>query len=112
MKAILAVLVIALMVGGGCLGMEDAFGCYPPCHASLDEDWVPECSAKAPVCTLDYRLGDACLKYVHCEREIGGCKARVDPEYCGCISCYRECAKTTNVTNIIEYCDNLCLGES
>lgn len=106
--AMFAILAFALFVSFGCLGGNDSGDCSPPCHVSLDDGWTPACSAGQTMCTMEYRLGDACLGYVSCAKENGACAARIDPRFYPCVSCYRACMNASPGQDIFTYCENLC----
>lgn len=111
MRLILSLLIVILL--SGCLRFPhdvDA-GCLRPCHIYLESNEPPSCiSSDEPIaCTLEYRLGDACLRYVGCEKVNGTCATTLDPRFDGCISCYRQCiAEGDTSAETFETCENLC----
>lgn len=106
MKKLIFLFAIAILLAG-CIQQPKTSS--PPCHIDLGFDYEstpPSCSENNLVCTLEYRAGDICLKYITCEAEN---KTIIDQKFYGCISCYEDCALNENKT--IEECDLLC-GES
>jgi len=81
-------------------------GCYKQCHINLNN---PEfsCAAQAepPICTMEYRAGDACLQYAHCGTVNGECQSILESEFYDCISCYQWCM---NTTADIDSCEKEC----
>jgi len=56
------------------------------------------CGANAPeVCTMEYRLGDKCRQYAHCETGGGTCRLVTTIQFDTCKSCVEACEnQTTN----------------
>jgi hypothetical protein len=85
--------------------------CGLPCHVNLNKNYTAEelsCVTEEYMCTLEYRTGDACLKYLDCKMTGNTCKMEVSPSFYQCLSCYRDCVKTTNWTDAISQCDKKC----
>lgn len=57
------------------------------CHG-LDLACVPN---PPDVCTTEYKLGDRCRKYVHCESSGGSCALVKDAGFNTCKTCVEKC---------------------
>jgi hypothetical protein len=70
--------------------------CSKPCHIYIKTinytDNPPTCiaSSEPQLCTLEYRSGDICLKYIECSLENKACKTTLDPKFDECISCFED----------------------
>jgi len=109
----LAVPLLFLFLLSGCLRFPHDVdsGCSRPCHIYLESNETPSCiSSDGPIaCTLEYRLGDACLRYVGCDNSDGTCATTLDPRFDGCISCYRQCiAEDDGSVEGFDRCENRC----
>lgn len=75
---------------------NDTQVCSKPCHiyiGSVDYSAEPvSCiSSSGPlICTMEYRSGDVCLRYVNCTAESGSCKTTEDPKFMECITCFED----------------------
>lgn len=84
--------------------------CSKPCHIYIRTTNYTEnpiscvASTEPMICTLEYRSGDICLKYVQCELENKTCQTTVDPKFDECISCFED-AVLHNLTTVSE-CEN------
>jgi len=126
-----------LLISFGCVSQQDDlderghyvkvapnqsdFGdCQKPCHIDLGnyegerpyyED-APFCRRypydKPRICTLDYKLGDACLMYLDYEEVNGECRTLIDPRFNDCISCFKKCVDETEDKDQFQRCENLC----
>jgi|GEM_PF-1298768 len=116
-KYVFAVFAVMLMLG--CVSAPEEppenitppKGCYSPCHVDLASEKPPSCiSSEGPVaCTLEFRLGDACLSHVHCDMSGGECETIIDPDFEGCISCYRTCIEgVPEGGDVFTVCDQVC----
>jgi hypothetical protein len=120
MRIVVLGMLFFVLIGTGCIvapeipGLPDAVAsgaCYKPCHIYLNPDEPPGCyEASLPgTCTLEYRLGDACLKYLSCKNVGGQCEAELDPRFHTCISCYRLCTEMMNGSvDTFRNCELLC----
>ena len=69
--------------------------CFKPCHIEIGTDYTanpPVCFADVLACTMEYRAGDVCLKYVNCEVREDGCGTTIDPKFSQCITCFEDAA--------------------
>lgn len=57
------------------------------CHG-LDLACVPN---PPGICTTEYKLGDRCRKYVHCENSGGSCTLVKDTGFSTCKTCVEAC---------------------
>jgi len=62
---------------------------FTTCHGS---DLA--CGTNAPqICTDEYRIGDKCRQYAHCDTSGGSCTLVTDnPKYINCKACAEHCA--------------------
>jgi hypothetical protein len=52
------------------------------------------CGAGAPdFCTMEYRLGDKCRQFAHCENSAGTCRLVTSPAFDTCRACAEACEK-------------------
>lgn len=78
--------------------------CNKPCHIYIGTTNYTEnpisciASTEPMICTMEYRSGDICLKFVQCELD-SQCKTTVDPKFDECISCF-EGALLKNLTTV------------
>jgi hypothetical protein len=78
--------------------------CNRPCHIYIGttnySENPPECmGSEGPLmCTMEYRFGDICLKYIKCSLEDNVCKTSLDPKFQECIACFEDAAG--NLTNV------------
>lgn len=79
-------------------------GCFVQnCHGT-----EVQCGDRGPLmCTMEYRLGDACRKFVSCVRRDGVCQADVVPQFTACVECVQRCAGSGQ-SNPFE-CESTCL---
>lgn len=117
MKYLFAFLAVMLMLG--CVSPPEEppenvtppKGCYSPCHIDLGSEKAPRCIASEgpAMCTLEFRLGDACLTYVHCDMSEGDCQTVLDPDFEGCVSCYKTCIEgIPEGGDVFTVCDQVC----
>lgn len=67
-----------------------------------------QCGDRGPMmCTMEYRLGDACRKFVSCVRRDGVCQADAVPQFAACVECVQRCAGSEQ-SNPFE-CESACL---
>ncbi|MEW6721689.1 MAG: hypothetical protein AB1324_00340 [Candidatus Micrarchaeota archaeon] len=82
--------------------------CYAPCHVSLDDPGVYDLGCvrgTGPIaCTMEYRSGDACLKFIKCD---SSCTNPGQARFRQCITCYKACAAEGSG---IDVCDDRCAG--
>ena len=43
------------------------------------------------VCTMEYRIGDRCRQYAHCDISGGDCTLVTSPKFTACKSCAERC---------------------
>lgn len=50
------------------------------------------CGSNPPdVCTMEYKLGDRCRKYAHCDASGGSCTLVKDSGFVSCKNCVEDC---------------------
>jgi len=60
---------------------------FTTCHGS---DLA--CGTNAPeVCTMEYRIGDRCRQYAHCDTSGGSCTLVSSPKFTACKACAERC---------------------
>ena len=70
--------------------------CSRPCHISIGQinytENPPSCTGSvSPIaCTMEYRYGDVCLKYLDCTIADSTCKAAISPIFNECIACFEN----------------------
>lgn len=69
---------------------KDEGGCFMQnCHGA-----EIICGEKGPLmCTMEYRIGDACRKYASCVKSDGVCAVKKSPEFDRCINCVLQCGQ-------------------
>ena len=71
--------------------------CFRPCHIYINQvnytNSKPECSNATQMCTMEYRMGDICLKFVDCSTANNSCTTNIDPEFYECIKCFEDALK-------------------
>lgn len=99
-------LVAAVVLSAGCMSASTGTKVVPPvsppvtvtgpgssCGLTTCHDLDLACGANAPeICTTEYRLGDKCRKYAHCESGGGSCTLVTDPQFASCKACVEQCA--------------------
>ena len=69
--------------------------CNKPCHISIGQinytqNLISCTGSNEPLmCTMEYRAGDICLKYLDCSI-ANGCKSKLDPKFYECIACFEN----------------------
>lgn len=80
--------------------------CQKPCHISLDGTNSCVRATEPMMCTMEYRLGDACVQYLQCTGDgFFSCQTVQTLEFEECIDCYKRCAASEVG---FEGCENLC----
>jgi hypothetical protein len=50
------------------------------------------CGMDAPqMCTMEYRIGDKCRQYAHCDTSGGRCTLAFEPKFTACKACADKC---------------------
>ncbi len=50
------------------------------------------CGMDAPqMCTMEYRIGDKCRQYAHCDTTGGSCTLVIEPKFTACKACAEQC---------------------
>jgi len=68
------------------------------------------CGTNPPeVCTMEYKLGDRCRKFVHCESSGGSCMLVKDAGFSTCKACVEKCElRAGGNTNSALSCEEKC----
>lgn len=79
-------------------------GCFVQnCHGT-----DVQCGDRGPLmCTMEYRLGDACRKFVSCVRKDGACQTSKQPQFDACVECVQRCAGSEQTDPFA--CESTCL---
>jgi len=70
--------------------------CSKPCHISIGQvnytETPPSCtgSGQTLMCTMEYRYGDVCLRYLNCTIDDDTCTTTTDPKFHECIACFEN----------------------
>lgn len=109
--AVLAVLLVVAAIAAVAIWLlpmllPSASGqCHAPCHISLDNEVSCVRATEPMMCTMEYRLGDACLQYLQCVDNGGSCTTIRSPEFERCVDCYKTCIASEGG---FEGCESLC----
>jgi hypothetical protein len=68
------------------------------------------CGSNAPqVCTMEYKIGDKCRQYAHCDTSGGSCTLVTDPMYSTCKACVQRCEIGAGPDNLAAFsCEEKC----
>ena len=78
----------------GAMPPDEEEGCFRPCHIYISQiNYTanpPECSGSSAMCTMEYRAGDVCLRFIECEISNSACTTKIEPEFYDCVKCFED----------------------
>lgn len=80
------------------------------CGLSKCHGFDVTCVSNPPeVCTAEYKLGDRCRKYIHCESSGGSCTLVKDAGFTACKTCVETCQLRGGDNNLwAQSCEEKC----
>jgi hypothetical protein len=61
------------------------------------------------VCTMEYKIGDRCRQYAHCDSSSGTCSLVTDPGFATCKACVDQCSIRAGADTIMAFdCEAHC----